>query len=163
MYLLWWSFFLLLLLLTTSASSCLQQSHNHDPTTFQSQTESGSGCLSLFAFLHESSPFLPLLDATSETAIAPPTEGGEESEDSHVKTHQELDIYSSCIFYIHMSTLVQKCFSVGTTPYHKFTDQKKCLSSKTRSRDGWEEVSSDWHVLWSGLLPKNSKGFWDLR
>ena len=86
----------------------------------------------LFAFLHESSPFLPLLDATSETAIAPPTEGGEDSEDSHVKTYQELDIYSSCIFYIHMSTLVQKCFSVGTTPYHKFTDQKKCLSSKPR-------------------------------
>ena len=48
----------------------------------------------LFAFLHESSPFLPLLDATSETAIAPPTEGGEESEDSHVKTHQELPMIS---------------------------------------------------------------------
>ena len=39
---------------------------------------------------------------------------------------------------------------------------KEMLILKAK-RDGWEEVSSDWHVLWSKLLPKNSKGFWDLR
>ena len=40
--------------------------------------------------------------------------------------------YLFIVHILHMSTLVQKCFSVGTTPYHKFTDQKKCLSSKPR-------------------------------